>query len=274
MRLLKRGKVKDIYLLDDKRLLFDFTDRVSAFDVILPDIIPRKGEILCKFAAFWFETLNVKNHIIEVVEPNRMIVERLNMIPIECIVRGYLYGSLYERVKKGEVTVDTDVLAAKLSHPYFDITTKLEVKDRPMGLSEAFTKGWLTESEASELEELSIRIYEKISSRVKKAGFILADLKLEFGKNMEEEILLADSIGPDEFRLWSEENYRVGRPQESYDKQLIRDKLLEMGYKRKIEEAVKYGKPIPEPPHLPRDLIEETAERYKLAYEMITGRTL
>src|SRR6266540_6937072 len=110
----KRGKVKDIYELDSDKLLFFFTDRVSAYDIVLPSTIPRKGEVLCKLAAYWFDYLNVPNHMVRLMDATRMVVKRLKMIPVECVVRGYLYGSLYERLLKGEVHLPVDrVLAAK-----------------------------------------------------------------------------------------------------------------------------------------------------------------
>ncbi|MCS7115964.1 MAG: phosphoribosylaminoimidazolesuccinocarboxamide synthase [Nitrososphaerota archaeon] len=270
-RLIRKGKVKDIYEYSEDELLFFFTDRVSAFDVILPSMIPRKGEVLCKFAEYWFKTLGVKNHMVKVIGKNMMVVKKLNMIPIECIVRGYLYGSLYERVKEGLASVPIEpVLAAKLPQPIFDPTTKYEEKDVPITKDEILRRGWLNEDEYEEVVEKSMMIYSKIAEKADKAGFIVADLKLEFGKK-DGEILLADSIGPDEFRLWPKDKYEVGRAQESYDKQPIRDWLIKIGYKAKLDEAVKNKKPLPEPPQLPESLIQETIGRYIIAYERITG---
>src|SRR2546427_11027106 len=129
----KRGKVKDIYELDSEELLFVFSDRVSAYDVVLPSIIPRKGEVLCKLAAYWFEYLKTPNHMVRLIDAQRMVVRNLKMIPVECVVRGYLYGSLHERLVKGEISLPvTPVLASKLPEPYFDPTTKSDVKDEPV----------------------------------------------------------------------------------------------------------------------------------------------
>ena len=271
----KRGKVKDIYELDSEELLFVFTDRVSAYDIVLPSTIPRKGEVLCKLAAYWFNYLKIPHHMVRVEDANRMVVRRLKMIPVECVVRGYLYGSLYERLVKGEVNLPVKPInAAKLPEPYFDPTTKSDVKDEPVTVDQIVDEGWLDPEEIDALKDRSVSIYEKMSEHVEKAGFILADLKLEFGFDDESKIVLADSIGPDEFRLWPKENYSPGKNQESYDKQLIRDWLSKVGYKKILDEARKAGQPTPRPPDLPKDLIDKTSKRYVIAYERLTGLKL
>ncbi len=271
----KRGKVKDIYELDGEKLLFVFTDRVSAYDIVLPSTIPRKGEVLCKLAAYWFNYLKVPHHMVRVENANRMVVRKLKMIPVECVVRGYLYGSLYERLAKGEVNLPVKPInAAKLPEPYFDPTTKSDVKDEPVSVDQIVDEGWLDTEEITALKDSSVSIYKKMSERADKAGFILADLKLEFGFDKDSNIVLADSIGPDEFRLWPKENYFPGKNQESYDKQLIRDWLSKVGYKKTLDEARKAGQPIPRPPDLPKDLIDETSKRYVIAYERLTGLKL
>jgi len=271
LKLLKKGKVKDVYDLGDGRLLFEFSDRVSAFDVVLPSLIPFKGEVLCRLSAFWFNYLKTPNHMLEVVKPNRMIVKKLDLIPIECVVRGYLYGSLYDRVLAGEVKLETSTLASKLPEPYFDPTTKFEAKDRPVTRGEVLSKGWVTEREFEELKRRSIEIYRAMSGKADSAGFILADLKLEFGRDVDGRILLADSIGPDEFRLWSRESYEPGRLQESFDKEPVRQWLRSVGYKRKLDEARRRGEPPPPPPKLPESLIREVTQRYIYAFEKLTG---
>jgi len=271
----KRGKVKDIYELNGEELLFVFTDRVSAYDIVLPSTIPRKGELLCKLAAYWFNYLKVPHHMVRVEDANRMVVRRLKMIPIECVVRGYLYGSLYERLVRGEVNLPVKPInSAKLPEPYFDPTTKSDVKDEPVTIDQIVDEGWLDPEEITALKDRSMSIYKKMSERADKAGFILADLKLEFGFDDESNIVLADSIGPDEFRLWPKENYSPGKNQESYDKQLIRDWLSKVGYKKILDEARKAGRPTPRPPDLPKDLIDETSKRYAIAYERLTGLKL
>jgi len=271
----KRGKVKDIYELDGEKLLFVFTDRVSAYDIVLPSTIPRKGEVLCKLAAYWFNYLKVPHHMVRVENANRMVVRKLKMIPVECVVRGYLYGSLYERLVKGEINLPVKPInATKLPEPYFDPTTKSDVKDEPVTIDQIVDEGWLDTEGITALKDNSVSIYKKMSERADKAGFILADLKLEFGFDDESNIVLADSIGPDEFRLWPKENYSPGKNQESYDKQLIRDWLYKVGYKKMLDEARKAGQPTPRPSDLPKDLIDETSKRYVIAYERLTGLKL
>ena len=126
-KFLKSGKVKDIYEMEGDTIMFHFTDRVSAYDVVLPSKIPRKGEVLCKFAEYWFNTLGIESHMVKRIGKDVMIVKKLDMVPIESVMRGYLYGSLYERVKKGEVELKIEqVMAKKLPAPLFDPTTKHE----------------------------------------------------------------------------------------------------------------------------------------------------
>ncbi len=271
----KRGKVKDVYDLGDGQLLFVFTDRVSAYDVVLPSIIPRKGEVLCRLAAFWFDYLKTPHHMARLADSKRMIVKRLKMIPVECVVRGYLYGSLYDRLVKGEISLPVDsVLATKLPQPIFDPTTKSDVKDEPITTGQIGDEGWLDPEQIEAVQQTSIDIYNTMSKRTEESGFILADLKLEFGFDEEGNILLADSIGPDEFRLWPKDQYSPGRTQESYDKQPVRDWLGKVGYKKALDDARRAGKPAPRPPDLPPDLVAETSGRYIIAYERLTGLKL
>jgi phosphoribosylaminoimidazole-succinocarboxamide synthase len=271
----KRGKVKDIYDLGNGRLLFLFTDRISAYDIVLPTEIPRKGEVLCKLAAFWFDHLKVPNHMVEMTGKNKMMVRQLKMIPVECVVRGYLYGSLYDRLLKGEVKLPVEpVMAQKLPQPTFDPTTKSDVKDEPITMEQILDEGWLSTDQLEELRTKSLNIYRTMSERAENAGFILADLKLEFGFDEEENIILADSIGPDEFRLWPKEHYRPGRVQESYDKQPVRDWLSKIGYKKTLDKARSEGQPVSPPPKLPPDLVQEISKRYIVAYERLTGHKL
>jgi phosphoribosylaminoimidazole-succinocarboxamide synthase len=274
-RFIRSGKVKDIYEFDSDHLLFRFTDRVSAFDVVLPTTIPRKGEALAKMGAYWFETLGVPNHMARLEGSNGMVVKKLKMIMVECVVRGYLYGSLFERMGKGEVSLPVpNVLAAKLPSPYFDPTTKSEVHDEPITEAQILQERLMTESELEQVKASTIGVYEKMSKRAREAGFILADLKLEFGKDSAGSVLMADSIGPDEFRMWPAAAYAPGKTQESYDKQPVRDWLQSSGYKAKLDAARKAGQPVPAPPELPRELVEEVSRRYVHVYESITGRKL
>ena len=149
--------MKDIYENDDDQLVFHFTDRVSAFDVILPTTVPRKGELLCRLGAHFFETLGIPNHMVRTEGADRMVVRKMDMVKVECVVRGYLYGSLMERVARGEVDlpVEKKVLASRLPQPYFDPTTKSDVKDEPITEEEIVTQGRMTREELQEVKRRS-----------------------------------------------------------------------------------------------------------------------
>ena len=274
MKFLTSGKVKDVYELDDENLLFKFSNRVSAYDVKFKDEIPRKGEVLCKFAEYWFKKLDVPNHFVERKSDTEIIVKKMNMLPIECVVRGYFYGSIFSRWKNGKISLDKDTpteLAARLSKPIFDPTTK-STHDISIDRDDAISKELVTNDEYDWLSEKSIKIYKKIATVADESGFILADLKLEFGK-LNNEIILADSIGPDEFRLWPKDTYTIGETQEAYDKQLLRDWLTENGYHKKFDDARSSGEE-PIAPSIPSDLISKITKRYVTAYESMTGNTL
>ena len=274
MKFLTSGKVKDVYELEDGKLLFKFSNRVSAYDVKFKDEIPKKGEVLCKFAQYWFKKLDVPNHFVERKSDTEIVVRKLNMLPIECVVRGYFYGSLVSRWKDGKISLEDDTqtdLAAKLPNPIFDPTTK-SAHDMPVNREEVISQKLVTNDEYDWLSEESIKIYEKMARIADNAGFILADLKLEFGK-LNNEIILADSIGPDEFRLWPKDEYKIGETQQAYDKQLLRDWLTENGYQKKFDDARSSGNE-PIAPSIPTDLISKMTQRYVTAYQKLTGDTL
>ncbi len=277
MRLVRKGKVKDIYELDDGNIVFHFSDRVSAFDVKMATPIPRKGEVLCRFGEFWFDTLETPHHMIKVVEKDKMVVKKLKMIPMECVVRGYFYGSFLDRYKSHlgkDIPTDFEpVLAAKLPRPIFDPTTKSEEHDMPIGRQEAVSSGIVSEKDYDYLEKTSILLYEKMSKAVERAGFIIADVKFEFGRDEKGNIVLGDSLGPDEYRLWLKTDYQPGKTQESYDKQLLRDWLIKTGFKDLVDRLAKEGKK-PDPPKVAPDIANELGRRYILAYERISGRKL
>ena len=274
MKFLTSGKVKDVYELENDVLLFKFSNRVSAYDVKFKDEIPKKGEILCKFAEYWFNKLDVPNHFVERRSDTEIVVKKINMLPIECVVRGYFYGSLVSRWKDGKISLENDVktdLAAKLPNPIFDPTTK-STHDVPVSKEESVSQKLVTSDEYDWLSKKSIQIYETMSRIADNSGFILADLKLEFGK-LNNEIILADSIGPDEFRLWPKDEYKIGETQQAYDKQLLRDWLTENGYQKKFDDARSSGNE-PIAPSIPADLISKMTQRYVTAYERMTGSTL
>ena len=271
MEFLARGKVKDIYTVDSDTLLFKFSDRVSAFDVKFNETIPHKGEVLCKFAEFWFDKLSTPNHFISRKSDTEILVKKMEMIPMECVVRGYFYGSLVNRWKENKITLsaDTDTrLAAKLAKPLFDPTTKSK-HDIPVNKATAQDLGLVTLQQYDWLEKTTIEIYQKMSALAEQAGFILADLKLEFGI-LDGTITLGDSIGPDEYRLWPKDSFKVGVTQEAYDKQLLRDWLAVNGYQKLFDAARANGKE-PIPPQIPFDIISKMTSRYITAYQRFTG---
>lgn len=272
MKFIHSGKVKDVYELDKENLLFHFTDRVSAYDVPMVTDIKGKGEILCKFAELWFNHLDTKNHMVRLDAEDKMVVRKLSMIPLECVVRGYLYGSLFERYTVAEniMGLGPDLkLASRLREPIFDPTTKSQIHDVPISEDQILQKEILTKNELNYLKNTSIRLYNQMSILSDKAGFIMADVKFEFGKDpLSDEIILADSLGPDEFRMWTKESYKVGEEQVSYDKQFLRDWLIKVGFRDKVKISKDGEKPVP--PELPSDVVDELLKRYSYVYEKIS----
>ena len=266
----KSGKVKDIYDMGDNTLKFKFSDRISAFDVKFDTEIPKKGKILCDFSEFWFNKLDIPNHFIKKVSNNEILVHKLDMMPMECIVRGYFYGSYVKRYFRGEIDTDTkythSMIASKFPEPIFDPTTKDE-HDEPVTKQQAIDMKLVTPSEYETLKSISLDIYNKMSKICDKAGFILADIKLEFGKK-NGVIYLADSIGPDEYRLWDKSKYKVGTKQESFDKQILRDWLIEKNYVSKFEESFKKDE-TPVAPEIPEIIQNKITEKYLDCYEKL-----
>ena len=274
MKFLGSGKVKDIYDLEDGTILFKFSNRVSAYDVKFKEDIPKKGEVLCKFAEFWFNELQVLNHFVKRNSDTEIIVKKMEMLQIECVVRGYLYGSLFNRWEKGEIKLQEGTntkLAAKLPKPIFDPTTK-STHDIPIDKDTAIRKGLVNEEQYDWLSKTSIDIYQQMAKIAEKSGFILADLKLEFGM-LDGNIVLGDSIGPDEYRLWLKEDYQVGKIQEAYDKQILRDWLTANGYQKQFDDDRSAGKE-PTAPSIQTEIIQRMTSRYVTAYEKLTGRHL
>lgn len=281
MRLVKRGKVKDIYEANDEFLIFHFTDRISAFDIIMNETIPFKGKVLCDFALFWFSKLNIENHFVKKIDVDKIMVKRLSMIPIECIVRGYIYGSLYLRyLEKDYLNIPKELLyyiknkqfkvSSKLPFIVFDPSTKSEEHDYPISENQALSNNLIKRDEFKQIKDLSLNLYNQMNEITKISNFILADVKFEFGKDLKTgNILLADSIGPDECRLWNIDNYQEGNLQDSYDKQILRDWLIKKGFTKIIKDFAKEGKK-PNPPHLPNDLINKISNRYIEVYEKVT----
>lgn len=282
LKLFKRGKVRDIYDLGDS-LLIIATDRISAFDVVLPDGIPNKGKVLTQISKFWFTKMEdiVSNHVIEtdvknypksldqyldILKDRSMLVKKTEPIPIECVVRGYLTGSGWKEYKnKGEVCgikLSKDLLeSSKLEEPIFTPTTKEEGHDRNITFDEV--KKILGDELAYKIKYLSIEIYKKACYLAEKKGIIIADTKFEFGKHNNEIILIDELLTPDSSRFWSMKSYEPGRSQDSYDKQIVRDYLLTLNWDMTYPA-----------PHLPEEIIRKTSERYLEILEIITGEKL
>ena len=264
--LLKRGKVRDVYDLDDKLLIVS-TDRISAFDVVLPSGIPHKGQALNLLSAYWFrETENiVPNHLLEVVDSRTILAKKAVPIKVEFVVRGYLYGSAWEKYRKGEPVCGVNLppglrRAEKLPQPILTPTTKADV-----GHDIAITKNDVAKmigaDLAEKIEEYSLKIYEAASKKAEKNGIIIADTKFEFGLCDGEVLLIDEVLTPDSSRFWPKDQYEVGKSQPSFDKQYVRDYLVSIGWDKK-----------PPAPVLPDHIIVETSSKYIEAYERLTGR--
>jgi phosphoribosylaminoimidazole-succinocarboxamide synthase len=211
-----------------------------------------------------------------------MLVKKLSMIPIEFVVRGYFYGSLVDRYYNNKIDMinspdfqilsrDFDaIIATKLSEPLFDPTTKSFDHDHPISKNKIISSNILSENDFNYLRNKSIELYQHMSQIIETAGFIIADVKFEFGFNKKGEIILGDSLGPDEYRIWKKENYQKGIVQESYDKQILRDWLIKIGFKQKVDEYSLHNQK-PEPPQLPLSIIKKISDRYIYSYEKITG---
>lgn len=279
-RLHAQGKVRDVYEIDEDRLLLVATDRISAFDVVLPNPIPDKGRVLTGLTLFWLERTRdiVGNHLISADrrdfpgafrdEPSlagrAMLVRRARVIPVECVARGYLTGSgLKQYLAEGHVCgvpLPPGLQeASRLPEPIFTPTTKAATgHDQPLTFEE--TVDLIGRGLAERLRELTIALYERGAEIALERGIIVADTKLEFGFADGELILIDEVLTPDSSRFWPAEGYAPGRPQPSFDKQFVRDWLDASGWDHE-----------PPPPELPAEVIARTALKYREAYERITG---
>jgi len=283
LKKISSGKVREIYDAGEGRLLIVTSDRISAYDVIMPTAIPGKGKILNGLAEFWFELLGgvIKNHLIstdikdfpapfntEEYAGRTMLVKRLKMLPYECIVRGYITGSAWESYKKdgtacGIPQPEGLSLCDKFPTPLFTPSTKAEEGHDINITFEEMEKGLGSEL-AALVRDKTVEIYLRASEYAAKRGIIIADTKLEFGLDENGELVLADEVlTPDSSRFWSAENYEVGKDQSSFDKQYLRDWLRDTGNK-----GVEPG------PELPADVVRETQNKYALAYKLITGKEI
>ncbi len=271
------GKVRDLYALPDGHLLMVASDRISAFDFVLETEIPDKGEILTRMSLWWFDQLAdlVPNHVVSTDVPEQfrgraVVCERLEMLPVECVARGYLTGSgLVDYERTGEVCgVELPpglVDGSRLPEPIFTPATKAALGEHDENVSYEAVVRTVGEATAEALRELTLEIYERAEGIASERGIILADTKLEFGMRQDDVMVLADEVlTPDSSRFWPASEWQPGRPQPSYDKQIVRNWLLspESGWDRAS------GDP---PPPLPADVVERTRSRYIEAYELLTG---
>ena len=276
--LFKRGKVRDVYDLDDKLLIIS-TDRISCFDVVLPTCIPYKGEVLTKLSLFWFEFTRdiVPNHFItakiedfplelhkykDILENRSMLVKKAKPIPIECVVRGYLSGSAWKDYQKTQSICGINLPKGlkesdKLPEAIFTPATKEDV-GHDINVTEEFVEKELGKEITQKLKEISLTLYNKASTYAEEKGIIIADTKFEFGIYDGEIILIDEILTPDSSRFWPKEKYQPGRPQTSFDKQFVRDYLESVGWNK-----------TPPAPELPEDIVKKTTEKYLQALKML-----
>lgn len=279
LKLASRGKVRDIYDAGDY-LLIVATDRISAFDVIMPDPIPGKGEILTRMSAFWFNEMQgiIGNHLIsvnpseypqsclpysELLRGRSMLVKKAKPLPVECIVRGYLSGSGWKDYQKDLSICGIKLPAGlkesdKLPESIFTPSTKAEVGEHDAPMTRKEMEELIGEKLAGEIIGISLAIYERASKIADKAGIIIADTKMEFGMIDNELILIDEVLTPDSSRFWPKDDYIPGRAQKSFDKQFLRDYLLSIKWNQK-----------PPAPQLPQEIIEKTGNKYREALQRL-----
>jgi phosphoribosylaminoimidazole-succinocarboxamide synthase len=283
--LVHRGKVRDIYNLDSY-LLIVATDRISAFDFVLPNGIPYKGFVLNQISAFWFRVLEsivahhmvtteldrfaaLPRHLTEALRGRAMVVKKARPLPVECIVRGYLAGSGWneyrERGTVAGILLPTGLKeSSRLLTPLFTPSTKADAGAHDENIDFSTLVQKIGRKMAEEIQSISIRLYQEAAAIAEKRGILIADTKFEFGlDDQDRPILIDEALTPDSSRFWPLDGYAPGRPQKSFDKQFVRDYLLSLGWDKK-----------PPVPTLPEDVIQKTTEKYVEAYERLTGTVL
>ncbi len=284
IQLLKRGKVRDVYDLGD-RILMVATDRISAFDVVMPDTVPQKGKILTQISLFWFKIMEsiCPNHVItsnveeypevckpygEILDGRSMLVKKTNPLPIECVVRGYISGSGWKSYQKSGQVCGIQLQqglkeSEKLPEPIFTPSTKEELglHDINISFDEAAEK--IGKKMAERVKALSLSIYKKGAEFADEKGIIIADTKFEFGMANNELILIDEILTPDSSRFWPKSEYKPGGPQKSFDKQYLRDYLISINWNQK-----------PPAPSLPEKVIADTRDKYLEALKRLTGKNV
>ena len=279
--LVQKGKVRDIYAVDAEHLLIVTTDRLSAFDVILPDPVPGKGRMLTALSSFWFERMSglIDNHLVArpladflsadecaQVEGRAIVVRKLRPLPIEAVARGYLIGSGWKDYQQTGQVCGIDLppgleQACQLQTPIFTPATKAAVGDHDENIDFSSACALVGETRANEVRDITLRIYQQAAEFALTKGIIIADTKFEFGLDDNDKLVLIDEIlTSDSSRFWPADEYRVGISPPSFDKQFVRDYL----------ETLDWDKRAPGP-HLPQDIIDRTAAKYAEAYTRLTG---
>jgi len=282
LRKVKAGKVRDIYAVDDDRLLIVATDRISAFDWVLPTGIPGKGRVLTALTLFWLDYLKPRNHLItaeveempgvvrahaETLRGRSMLVKKAEVFPVECVARGYLAGSGWKEYRESQTVCGISLPpglreSERLPRTLFTPATKAESgHDENIGFDRVVEMVGPEHAEA--LRANTVAIYERAAAYAEERGIILCDTKLEWGLCDGEMILVDELLTPDSSRFWPREGYEPGRPQPSFDKQFVRDWLTASGWDRNSP-----------PPELPPDVVEKTSEKYRRAYEILAGRSI
>ncbi len=273
---IRSGKVRELYTNEKGELLLVASDRISAFDYILPTEIPGKGKLLTQLSLFWFEMMSdlVPNHLISTDVPAEfagrgVIVKPLEMFPVECVARGYLTGSGWSEYKQSQSVTGIALPAglldgSQLDSAIFTPATKADVGDHDINISFEKAAEVVGAADATVLRDLTLALYTKAHGYAATRGIILADTKFEFGRDDQGKITLGDeALTPDSSRFWSADSWKPGGAQPSFDKQYVRDWLLQSGWDKKST-----------PPELPQEVVEKTYERYSAAYTLLTGRKM
>lgn len=297
MKLLTKGKVKEVYEVSEDELEFLFTDQISVFDKVIPSLVPNKGETLCRTSSHWFriaEKIGVRTHFLKILDGDRMRVKRVKVIrdysrinehtrnyllPLEFITRYYVAGSLYDRLKAGELR-PRDVgfesthevkYGEDLPEPFFEVTTKLERVDRKLDTEEALRISGLTSGEYEDLRDLILTIDERLNADVRRRGLIHVDGKKEFAFDDDRGLMLVDTFGTaDEDRFWDLQAYDKGQCIE-LSKEFVRQHYRATGYYDKLMLAREKDLAEPEIPPLPSDFLNEVSKLYISLFERITG---
>ena len=270
---LRTGKVRDLYTNDLGNILLVASDRISAYDWVMPTEIPGKGAVLTQLSLFWFDLLEdiIPNHVVstdvpEIVEDRAIIVQPLEMFAIECVARGYLTGSGWSEYKENSAVCGNTLPAglldgSELPNSVFTPATKADIGNHDINIDFEAASKIVGAKDAVELRDLTLKLYDTASDFAKSRGIILADTKFEFGRNSAGAIVLGDeALTPDSSRFWDQSTWVPGGTQPSFDKQFLRDYLVASGWDRNSP-----------PPALPAEIVEKTAERYEEAFYRLTG---